>query len=150
MLGLSSREIARTMQIGLSGFATTQFREGDESIEVVARLEQAERTDLGNLKDAKLYLSRWRSVALSQVARLDARLPRTASCGAAIACRRSPCVRMSKAREGNDVTAALQPRIDALGKTLPLGYSIVVAGSSEASATSQCRDHGGRAGRARR
>src|SRR5262249_17935430 len=41
MLGLSSREIARTMQIGLSGFATTQFREGDESIEVVARLEQA-------------------------------------------------------------------------------------------------------------
>jgi multidrug efflux pump len=135
MLGLSTREIAGTMQIGLSGFTTTQFREGDESIEVVARLEQAERTDLGNLEDAKLYLSDGRSVALSQVARLslDAedsilwrrnRVP-TATVRADV-----------EGAQGNDVTAALQPRIEALAKSLPLGYSIVVAGSSEASATS--------------
>ncbi len=97
MLGLSSREIARTMQIGLSGFATTQFREGDESIEVVARLEQAERTDLGNLKDAKLYLAEgaaWRC----RRSRGSRSTRKTASCGVAIACPRSPCVRMSKAR----------------------------------------------------
>ncbi len=135
MLGLSSREIARTMQIGLSGFATTQFREGDESIEVVARLEQAERTDLGNLKDAKLYLSDGRSVALSQVARL------TLDAEDSLLWRRNrvPTITVRsdvEGAEGNDVTASLQPRIDALSKTLPLGYSIVVAGSSEASATS--------------
>ncbi len=135
VLGLSSREIARTMQIGLSGFATTQFREGDESIEVVARLEQAERTDLGNLEDVKLYLSDGRSVALSQVARLsleaeDSLLWRR---------NRVPTITVRsdvEGAEGNDVTAALQPRIAALTKTLPLGYSIVVAGSSEASASS--------------
>jgi multidrug efflux pump len=134
-LGLSSRQIAHTMQIGLSGLATTQFREGDESIEVVARLEQAERTDLGNLKDAKLYLFDGRSVALSQVAhlKLDAE--------DSILWRRNrvPTVTVRsdvEGAEGNDVTAALQPRIAALSKTLPLGYSIVVAGSSEASATS--------------
>jgi multidrug efflux pump len=135
MLGLSSREIARTMQISLSGFATTQFREGDESIEVVARLEQAERTDLGNLEDAKLYLSDGRSVTLSQVARL------TLDAEDSILWRRNrvPTVTVRsdvEGAEGNDVTAALQPRIAALSKTLPLGYSIVVAGSSEASATS--------------
>ena len=135
MLGLSSREIARTMQIGLSGFATTQFREGDESIAVVARLEQAERTDLGNLKDAKLYLSDGRSVALSQVARL------TLDAEDSLLWRRNrvPTITVRsdvEGAEGNDVTAALQPRIAELTKTLPLGYSIVVAGSSEASASS--------------
>lgn len=135
MLGLSSRAIALTMQLGLSGFATTQFREGDESIEVVARLEQAERTDLGNLKDAKLYLSDGRSVALSQVARLSL------DAEDSILWRRNrvPTITVRsdvEGAEGNDVTAALQPRIVALSKTLPLGYSIMVAGSSEASASS--------------
>jgi Cation/multidrug efflux pump len=134
-LGLSSREIARTMQIGLSGLTTTQFREGDESIEVVARLEQGERTDLGNLKDAKVYLADGRSVALSQVARLsldaeDSLLWRR---------NRVPTITVRadvEGAQGNDVTAALQPQVDALAKSLPLGYAIVVAGSSEASATS--------------
>ena len=105
VLGLTSRDIARTMQIGLSGFVTTQFREGDESIDVVARLEHAERTDLGNLKDAKIYLKDGRSVALSQVARSRS-MPRTACCGGAIACRRSPCARTSKARRAT----MLRPR----------------------------------------
>jgi multidrug efflux pump len=135
VLGLSSREIAHTMQIGLSGYTTTQFREGDESIEVVARLEQAERTDLGNLEDAKLYLSDGRSVALSQVARLSL------DAEDSILWRRNrvPTVTVRadvEGAQGNDVTAALQPRVDALAKSLPLGYSVVVAGSSEASASS--------------
>ena len=135
MLGLSTREVARMMQIGLSGLVTTQFREGDESIGIVARLEQAERTDLGNLKDAKLYLSDGRSVALSQVARL------TLDAEDSILWRRSrvPTITVRadvQGAQGNDVTAALQPRIAELSSSLPLGYSIVVAGSSEASATS--------------
>jgi multidrug efflux pump len=135
MLGLSTREVARMMQIGLSGLVTTQFREGDEAIEIVARLEQAERTDLGNLKDAKLYLSDGRSVALSQVARL------TLDAEDSILWRRNrvPTITVRadvEGAQGNDVTTALQPRIAELSKSLPLGYSIVVAGSSEASATS--------------
>jgi multidrug efflux pump len=135
MLGLSTREVARMMQIGLSGLVTTQFREGDEAIEIVARLEQAERTDLGNLKDAKLYLSDGRSVTLSQVARLSL------DAEDSILWRRNrvPTITVRsdvEGAQGNDVTAALQPRIAELSKSLPLGYSIVVAGSSEASATS--------------
>jgi multidrug efflux pump len=135
MLGLSTREVARMMQIGLSGLVTTQFREGDEAIEIVARLEQAERTDLGNLKDAKLYLSDGRSVALSQVARLSL------DAEDSILWRRNrvPTITVRadvEGAQGNDVTSALQPRIAELSKSLPLGYSIVVAGSSEASATS--------------
>jgi multidrug efflux pump len=135
VLGFTSREIARTMQIGLSGLVTTQFREGDEAIEVVARLEQAERTDLGNLKDAKIYLPDGTGVALSQLAKL--RLDAEDS----ILWRRNRVPTISvradvEGAQGNDVTKALQPKIDALAETLPLGYSIAVAGSSESSATS--------------
>lgn len=135
ILGLSTREVARMMQIGLSGLVTTQFREGDESIGIVARLEQAERTDLGNLKDVKLNLSDGRSVALAQVARL------TLDSEDSILWRRSrvPTITVRadvQGAQGNDVTAALQPRIEELSSSLPLGYAIVVAGSSEASETS--------------
>jgi multidrug efflux pump len=135
VLGLTSRDIANTMQVGLSGLVTTQFREGDESIAVVARLEHAERTDLANLKDAKIYLKDGSAIALSQVAKLrldaeDSLLWRR---------NRVPTITVRadvEGAQGNDVTRALQPKIDAFAKSLPLGYSIVVAGSSEASAKS--------------
>jgi multidrug efflux pump len=135
VLGLSSKEIARTLQVGLSGVSTTQFRDGDESIDVVARLEEGERTDLGNLKDAKLFLSDGRAVALSQVA--DLRLAAEDS----ILWRRNriPTITVRadvEGAQGNDVTQALRPEIDAMAATLPLGYSIAVAGSSDASAQS--------------
>ncbi|MBL8265124.1 efflux RND transporter permease subunit, partial [Steroidobacter sp.] len=135
VLGFSSRDIATTMQIGLSGLVTTQYREGDESIDVVARLERAERTDLGNLKDAKMYLPDGRAVALSQVAKLQLDAEES------ILWRRNrvPTVTVRsdvEGAQGNDVTKALQPQIDQLAASLPLGYSVVVAGSSEASANS--------------
>jgi multidrug efflux pump len=38
--------------------------------------------------------------------------------------------------EANDVTAALWPSLQELADTLPLGYAIAIAGSSEASASS--------------
>ena len=70
-LGVSSKQIADTTQNSLSGHATTQYREGDRLIDVVTRLEGAERTDLSNIKDTKLYTRDGKYVALSQVARIE-------------------------------------------------------------------------------
>jgi multidrug efflux pump len=135
ILGFSAQEIARTMQVGLSGYTTTQYREGDESIDVVARLEREERTDLGNLKDAKLYQSDGSGVALSQLAELKLEAEDS------ILWRRNrvPTVVVRadvEGAQGNDVTAALMPKIEELDASLPLGYAIEVAGSMEASASS--------------
>jgi multidrug efflux pump len=135
VLGFSAQQIAQTMQVSLSGYPTTQYREGDESIDVVARLEREERTDLGNLKDAKLYQSDGKGVALSQLAQL--RLEAEDS----ILWRRNrvPTVVVRadvEGAQGNDVTQALMPKIEELRGTLPLGYAIEIAGSSEASANS--------------
>jgi multidrug efflux pump len=135
VLGFSAQQIAQTMQVSLSGYTTTQYREGDESIDVIARLEREERTDLGNLKDAKLYQSDGKGVALSQLAELKLEAEDS------ILWRRNrvPTVVVRadvEGAEGNDVTRDVLPRIEELRGTLPLGYAIEVAGSSEASANS--------------
>lgn len=135
-LGLSSQEIANAMQIALSGIATTQYREADKSIDVVARLERAERTDLGNLKDAKVYTRDGRGVPLSQLAQL--RLDSEAS----IIWRRNrvPTITVRADVEGAqspDVTQALRQQIEELAESLPLGYAIAIGGTFESSAVSE-------------
>jgi len=135
-LGISSRQIKSALQGSLSGTSITQYREGDKDIDVVARLVAPERTDLNNLKDAKIYLREGKFVAVSQVARL------TLDSEDSVLWRRNRVptltVRADVAgAEAPDVTLALKPRIDALASTLPLGYGIDVGGALESSARAQ-------------
>ncbi|MFT3953787.1 MAG: efflux RND transporter permease subunit [Piscinibacter sp.] len=135
-LGITSHQIQVALQGSLSGTTVTQYREGDDDIDVVARLVASERTDLNNLKDAKIYLRNGKFVAVSQVARLsldseDSVLWRR---------NRMPTLTVRADVEGAqapDVTHALAPKIDALAATLPLGYGIEVGGALESSAKAQ-------------
>ena len=69
-LGISSGQIKAALEASLSGTPITQYREEDQGIDVVSRLVAAERTDLNNLKDAKIYVRDGKFVPVSQVARL--------------------------------------------------------------------------------
>jgi multidrug efflux pump len=135
-LGISSREIQNALQASLSGTIVTQYREADKDIDVVARLTAPERTDLNNLKDAKIYLRAGKFVPVSQVARL------TLDSEDSVLWRRNRVptltVRADVAgAEAPDVTLALKPKIDALAKRLPLGYGIDVGGAQESSRKAQ-------------
>ncbi|MFZ6844670.1 efflux RND transporter permease subunit [Undibacterium sp. RuTC16W] len=135
-LGISSYQIKAALEASLSGTPITQFREDDQNIDVVARLIDAERTDLNNLKDAKIYLRDGKFVPVSQVARLtldseDSELWRR---------NRIPTLTVRadiSGAQAPDVTAALQPKIEALAKELPMGYGIDVGGAAESSAKAQ-------------
>jgi len=135
-LGISSRQIKQALEASLSGTPITQYREEDQNIDVVARLVQPERTDLNNLKDAKVYLRDGKFVPVSQLARLgldseDSQLWRR---------NRVPTLTVRSdisGAEAPDVTRALLPRIEALAKKLPLGYGIDVGGAYESSAKAQ-------------
>jgi multidrug efflux pump len=70
-LGITSRDVADSLQGAITGFTVTQYREGDKAIDVVSRLPEDERTDLNNLRDTKIYLSKGKFVPVSQVARLS-------------------------------------------------------------------------------
>jgi multidrug efflux pump len=132
-LGITSREIQDALQTSISGRAITDYRERDRNIDVVARLVASERSDLNNLKDARIYLRDGKFVPVSQVAHLsldseDSVLWRR---------NRVPTltVRADVAgAEGPDVALALQPAIDALARGLSAGYGIDVGGALESSA----------------
>jgi multidrug efflux pump len=135
-LGVSSVQIKAALEASLSGTPITQYREEDQSIAVMARLVAAERTDLNNLKDAKIYLRDGKFVPVSQVARLaldseESELWRR---------NRIPTLTVRADIEGAqapDVTGALWPKLDAMRKDLPLGYGIEVGGAAESSAKAQ-------------
>ena len=135
-LGITSRQIKDALQGSLSGTQVTTYREGDDDIDVMARLIEPERTDLNNLKDAKIYLRDGRFVPVSQVARLsldseDSVLWRR---------NRVPTLTVRADVEGAeapDVTTAVKPQLDELAKTLPLGYGIDVGGAMESSSKAQ-------------
>src|SRR6185295_11992712 len=112
------------------------YREGDENIDVVARLVEPERTDLNNLKDAKIYLRGGQFVPVSQVARL------TLDSEDSVLWRRNRVPTMTvradvAGAEGPDVTRSLQPKLDELRARLPLGYGIDIGGAQESSANAQ-------------
>ncbi|NUS60894.1 MAG: efflux RND transporter permease subunit [Lysobacter sp.] len=135
-LGVSSKQIADTTQNSLSGHASTQYREDDQLIDVVTRLEGGERTDLDNIKDVRLYTRDGKYVALSQVARIEL------GSESSILWRRNrvPTVTVRAdvvGAEGPDVTARVWPEVQKIVDQLPLGYRIEVGGASESSAKSQ-------------
>jgi len=135
-LGVSSVQIKAALEASLSGSPITQYREDDQSIAVMARLVAAERTDMNNLKDARIYLRDGKFVPVSQVARLtldseESELWRR---------NRIPTLTVRADIEGAqapDVTNAVWPQLQAMSKELPLGYGIEIGGASESSAKAQ-------------
>ena len=135
-LGITSHAIQTALQASLSGNTVTQYREADKGLDVVTRLVAPERTDLNNLKDAKIYLRNGKFVPVSQVARL------TLDSEESVLWRRNRIptitVRADVAgAEAPDAALALKPAIDKLAATLPLGYGIEFGGTLESSRKAQ-------------
>ena len=70
--GLTSRDIAVSLQTVLSGLDTTDYREEDEVIPITLRSVAADRKDIGKLETHNLYVqTTGRSVPLKQVADIE-------------------------------------------------------------------------------
>lgn len=67
-LGLNTQEISQSLQTLLSGAPIAYFREGTETVEVVARAVPEERLSVDRLPDLSLFTSSGRAVPLGQVA----------------------------------------------------------------------------------
>jgi multidrug efflux pump subunit AcrB len=132
-LGLSSQVVAQSMQALLSGTTATQLREGQRLVDVVLRAPAAERLSLAGLADLTLVTAAG-PVPLSQVARLETVMEEP------ILWRRNRepflTVRseIAPGLQAPDVTAAAQPRMDAIRATLPPGQRIATGGATEESA----------------
>jgi multidrug efflux pump subunit AcrB len=132
-LGLTPQDVSETLQSLLSGLTVTQYREGTELIDVVARAVPAERLDLGTLPDVNLPARSGAPVPLAQVATVsvsqeDPILRRW---------NREPTVivraDVADGVQPPDVTAELLPQLQTIRANLPPGYRIEVGGAAEES-----------------
>ena len=133
-LGISSSEVALTLQTLLSGAPVTALRDGNRLAEVVVRAMPEERAAVDRLGDITVATRNGASVPLSQIARetVIAREP--------ILWRRNGEVVLSvrsdvvDGAQGPDVTAAILPRLAPLIAALPAGTRITAGGAVEESA----------------
>jgi multidrug efflux pump len=136
-LGVSSQDVALTLQGWLVGATVTQFRENDQLIDVVWRAGAEGGTDprtLTRLPDLDIVASSGRHIPLAQVARLVPVLEE------GLIWRRD---RLPTITVRADVVGSLQPQaasaqidgqLAALKAKLPPGFRIEVGGSTEESA----------------
>jgi multidrug efflux pump len=133
-LGMSPAEISGFINSSVSGSNVTQFREGNQLIEIVARGDALERQKMSLLKDLQIPTKVGKTVPLTQIAKLSPgyedgliwrrnRLP-------TITVRAS----MYSNVQASVIMNELQPQMDKIAKTLPDGYSIQVGGPVENSA----------------
>lgn len=67
--GVTSQDVAVSLQSGLSGFATTEYREGEQVIPIVLRSVAADRQDIGKVESLNVYVqSSGAAVPLKQIA----------------------------------------------------------------------------------
>jgi multidrug efflux pump subunit AcrB len=133
LLGLTPQDTAITLQTLLSGTPISQYREGRELIDVVARAIPEERLKLDVLPDLSLVTPAGRAIPVSQLATLSYEQEEP------ILWRRNRDTVLTVRSDvidgvqAPDVTAAILPRLEAVKASLPLGYRIETGGAVEES-----------------
>lgn len=133
--GLTSQDIALSLQTQISGMTATDFREGKNLIPIVVRSEQSYREDLGKIEGLNVYsYYTAQSVPLLQVA-----APRIEWQPGTIRRRDQTRTMTIKAdmlgRYASEALAELQPRLAELRASpdWPRGFTVEIGGENEKS-----------------
>ena len=132
-LGLTPQDVAQTLQTLLSGYTVTQYREGIEHIDVVARAVASERLELNRLPALTITSRNGVAVPLSQVAQLNYEYEEP------ILWRRNRDMVLTVRGDivdrvqAPDVSKEMEPKLQSIKDALPYGYRIATGGSIEES-----------------
>lgn len=136
-LGIRPQNLSRNLHTILNGLAITQYREGDQTIDVVLRARPDTPGSLESLKDAQIYTDHQRFVPLSQVAYIEKVLEE----GIVWRRNRLPTITVRAdipdGMQPLDVTLQIDQALEPLRARLPDGYRIEIGGAAEASTNSQ-------------
>jgi len=133
-IGLTPQDVAQTLQTLLTGFTVTQYREGIESIDVVARAVGDERLDLGRLPSLTISTRNGVVVPVSQIARIKYQYEEP------ILWRRNRDLVLTvrgdivDGVQAPDVSNEVEPKLKPIEDALPYGYRIETGGAIEESA----------------
>jgi multidrug efflux pump subunit AcrB len=137
LLGLSSQDLAQSVNTVVSGVTATQLRSGIHLVDVVVRASAEQRMSLSTIRTLQVPLPNGKTVPLGQIAaaEYDQEYP--------IVWRRDrrPTVTVQAdlvpGVQAATVVQAVAPRIQALNASLPYGYRIDVGGTAEESQKAQ-------------
>jgi multidrug efflux pump len=133
-LGLSSEDVAAEMASIFSGATVTTVRDEDRLVDVIARAQLDERTDLATLANLQIHTPQGGSVPLNQISDLSYGVEDP------IIWRRQrlPLVTVQadvrEGRQASTVVQSLAPVVAEFSTGLPNGYSIETGGAVEEAA----------------
>jgi multidrug efflux pump subunit AcrB len=135
LAGVSSQDIAISLQTVLAGSYVGQFREGDKVIPIIMRNQQTEAQDIDKLESLNIYAQySGMNVPLKQVA--DARIIWEASKILRRDLYRTITV-SSEVMDGytaNEIMLQLVPKLEESVNSWPIGYRYFLGGEAEESA----------------
>jgi multidrug efflux pump subunit AcrB len=137
LLGLSSQQLAQSVNTVVSGITATQMRSGIYLVDVLVRASAEQRMSLSTIRTLQVPLPNGQTVPLSQIAAVEygQEYP--------IVWRRDrlPTVTVQAdtvtGTQAATVVEALAPKIAALNASLPSGYHIAVGATVEESSKAQ-------------
>ena len=136
-LGVSTADLSRFLQSSLTGSPVSQYREGNELIEILLRGTVSERQELGLLPSLAVPTDNGRSVPLSQIATLEYGFEE----GIIWHRNRLPTVTVRADVYGKEQPASLikqiLPTLEPVRAQLPDGYQLDVGGTVEDSSRGQ-------------
>jgi multidrug efflux pump len=136
-LGVSSKDIATSLNGIVGGSTVTQIRDSIYLVNVVVRADKPERTSIDALENLQLPNASGNSIPLASIARFEYTDEQP------VVWRRDrlPTITISAAiggdREAINVVKDLKPAVDNFAAGLPNGYKLETGGVSENSAKSQ-------------
>jgi len=136
-LGVTSEDIATTLNSVLDGTSITQVRDSIYLVNVTGRATAAERASIDTLRGLQLTGPAGQSVPLGAVANLRYEIEQPTIWRRA----RIPTIMLKAGIADNaqpkTVVDQLAPKVAEFAKQLPAGYSVTIGGSVEESAKSQ-------------
>jgi len=136
-LNISSRDIENYLQMSLTGFTITQFRERDKLIGVDLRAPQRDRVDPSQIERLAIPSQDGTAVPLSALGRFTYGL----EYGVVWERDRQPTITVQSDvqhhAQGIDVTTRIDKALATLRQRLPVGYRVEIGGAVEENAKAQ-------------
>jgi multidrug efflux pump len=136
-LGISSQDIAQFLDMSLSGYTTSKYRERDKLIPLDLRAPDSERLNPDQIERLAIPTPSGEAIPLGQLGRVRYGL----EYGVIWERDRQPSITVQAETrdgvQGLDVTNAIDKKLDALRSHLPVGYRIQVGGPVEENQKAQ-------------
>ncbi|MDO9150567.1 MAG: efflux RND transporter permease subunit [Methylotenera sp.] len=134
LLGISSVDVANMINGAMQSLYITEFREGNERIDLVARGTEIERSRLSSLQDLMINTQNGTSVPLSQLTTITSDFEE----GVIWRRNREPSITVRANLQGNlqapVVSEQIESQLKEIKANLPLGVSLETGGAVEESA----------------